>query len=388
MALGHDVLGTLDDLVARYPLREHLAAVRMLALYRAGRQADALTAYRTLRQTLDDELGIQPSAEVESLHQRVLQQDPGLDLVLPEAPDGTVSDLPAHPNRPRRQGADLPGRGGVAGLSRRGWAAVTAIVLVAAVALVGAIFLAPSRIHALAAQQRRAGRRRTGLQGDAVTLDSAPSALTSGGGAVWAVLDNTDAVVKIDPRTRKVAQTIPSVGRLAAGGGCQRRRPVGGRVRREGPDPHQHAHGGSSGRKIPVGNGPAAVIAGPDGVWVANSSDNTVQRVDPRTEKADPAIAVGDGPDALALDGSTLWVANGRSGTVSQIDTRTGQPAASDIRVEAGAACAGGHRDGRLGGQRVRPVGLAGCPGRPGGSSGSTSPTVPPRCSCTTARSG
>ena len=95
MALGHDVLGTLDDLVARYPLREHLAAVRMLALYRAGRQADALTAYRTLRQTLDDELGIQPSAEVESLHQRVLQQDPSLDLVLPEPPDGTVSDLPA-----------------------------------------------------------------------------------------------------------------------------------------------------------------------------------------------------------------------------------------------------------------------------------------------------
>ena len=58
MALGHTVVATLDDLVARYPLREHLAALRMLALYRAGRQADALTAYRELRQTLDDELGI------------------------------------------------------------------------------------------------------------------------------------------------------------------------------------------------------------------------------------------------------------------------------------------------------------------------------------------
>ena len=105
MALGHDVLGTLDDLVARYPLREHLAAMRMLALYRAGRQADALTAYRTLRQTLDDELGIQPSAEVESLHQRVLQQDPSLDLVLPAPPDGDSPRRPRHANRPRPTGS-------------------------------------------------------------------------------------------------------------------------------------------------------------------------------------------------------------------------------------------------------------------------------------------
>ena len=95
MALGHhDVLGALDDLVARYPLREHLAAMRMLALYRAGRQADALAAYRKLRQTLDDELGIQPSAEVETLHQRVLQQDPSLDLVLRTPPEDAVESSP------------------------------------------------------------------------------------------------------------------------------------------------------------------------------------------------------------------------------------------------------------------------------------------------------
>jgi DNA-binding SARP family transcriptional activator len=55
LAQGHHehVLATLDDLVGRYPLREHLAAQRMLALYRAGRQADALEAYRDLRRTLD-----------------------------------------------------------------------------------------------------------------------------------------------------------------------------------------------------------------------------------------------------------------------------------------------------------------------------------------------
>ena len=102
MALGHDVLSTLDNLVTRYPLREHLAAVRMLALYRAGRQADALTAYRELRQTLDDELGIHPSAEVESLHRRVLQQDPSLDLAPPGAAgrDVDASPPPPEPSAP------------------------------------------------------------------------------------------------------------------------------------------------------------------------------------------------------------------------------------------------------------------------------------------------
>ena len=50
----------------------------MLALYRAGRQADALAAYREFRRELVDELGIEPSAEVRQLEQRMLAQDPAL----------------------------------------------------------------------------------------------------------------------------------------------------------------------------------------------------------------------------------------------------------------------------------------------------------------------
>ena len=159
MALGHhDVLGALDDLVARYPLREHLAAMRMLALYRAGRQADALAAYRTLRQTLDDELGIQPSAEVETLHQRVLQQDPSLDLVLPEPADEAVETSPTP--GPVAVSGDGSSRSRWRGaLSRRGWAAVTSIVLVAAAALVGHhLPRAARRRDAAASPQRRTGR--------------------------------------------------------------------------------------------------------------------------------------------------------------------------------------------------------------------------------------
>jgi DNA-binding SARP family transcriptional activator/pimeloyl-ACP methyl ester carboxylesterase len=68
----------LEALTARHPLRERLWATRMLALYRSGRQADALGAYRELRTLLDRELGIAPGPDVRELHERILRQDPAL----------------------------------------------------------------------------------------------------------------------------------------------------------------------------------------------------------------------------------------------------------------------------------------------------------------------
>ena len=75
-----EVIGELDALVAAQPLRERLHAQRMLALYRAGRQADALQAYRHARGVLVEELGIEPGRELRELHEAILRQDPGLDL--------------------------------------------------------------------------------------------------------------------------------------------------------------------------------------------------------------------------------------------------------------------------------------------------------------------
>jgi len=63
-----------------HPLRERLLAQRMLALYRAGRQADALDAYQDTRRILIDQLGIEPGREVRELHQAMVEQDPRLDL--------------------------------------------------------------------------------------------------------------------------------------------------------------------------------------------------------------------------------------------------------------------------------------------------------------------
>lgn len=75
-----EALGELGPLLADHPMRERLWAHRMVALYRAGRQGDALAAYRQARDLLADELGVDPGAELRELHRRVLDHDPTLDL--------------------------------------------------------------------------------------------------------------------------------------------------------------------------------------------------------------------------------------------------------------------------------------------------------------------
>jgi DNA-binding SARP family transcriptional activator/tetratricopeptide (TPR) repeat protein len=85
-----DVLADLERLVAEHPVSEGLRASHMRALYRAGRQSDALRTYREGRRHLAEELGIDPGAELQQLERQVLAQDPALDLpvevVLPRAP--------------------------------------------------------------------------------------------------------------------------------------------------------------------------------------------------------------------------------------------------------------------------------------------------------------
>ena len=93
----HDALtAELEALAAAHPHRERLQAHRMLALYRSGRQADALAAYRETRATLD-ELGIEPSAALRSLEQQMLRQDPGLDLAAAPVTAPPTDVLPADP---------------------------------------------------------------------------------------------------------------------------------------------------------------------------------------------------------------------------------------------------------------------------------------------------
>ncbi|HET7744985.1 MAG TPA: BTAD domain-containing putative transcriptional regulator [Gaiellaceae bacterium] len=81
-----DLIGELDALSAEHPLRERLCAQHMLALYRSGRQADALDVYQRARAALVDELGIEPGAALRDLQQAILNQDPALDLAADASP--------------------------------------------------------------------------------------------------------------------------------------------------------------------------------------------------------------------------------------------------------------------------------------------------------------
>ncbi|MEZ0285907.1 MAG: BTAD domain-containing putative transcriptional regulator, partial [Thermoleophilia bacterium] len=88
LALGRhtEVVGEIEALIARQPLRERGRGQLMLALYRGDRQAEALAAYQDARRALSEELGIDPSAALRDLERRILQQDPGLALAPRPAP--------------------------------------------------------------------------------------------------------------------------------------------------------------------------------------------------------------------------------------------------------------------------------------------------------------
>ena len=99
LALGRhgEVIPELEALAAEHPYRERLHAHLMLALYRAGRQADALDAYRRARSALVDELGLEPGPELQRLEAAILAQDPALETTAPPAPRPAPVTLPARP---------------------------------------------------------------------------------------------------------------------------------------------------------------------------------------------------------------------------------------------------------------------------------------------------
>ena len=84
-----DVVGELQSLVSEYPLRDRLRAQLMLALYRSGRQAEALEAYRAGRRVFVEELGIEPSPALQDLEKAILRQDPS--AAAPGAPRSSPS---------------------------------------------------------------------------------------------------------------------------------------------------------------------------------------------------------------------------------------------------------------------------------------------------------
>ncbi len=180
------LVGELRQLVADNPTRERLAGQLMLALYRCGRQAEALEAFRSARQTLVDEIGVEPGPELRRLHEAILRQDDALD-----APR-------ARPDLPRELDAAmaprLVGREAELGWLRERWEQAergTGSV----VTMTGRRGIGRSRLAAeLAADAHRAGATVLYAAGSG-PADAALSALESARGApspTLLVLDDAD----------------------------------------------------------------------------------------------------------------------------------------------------------------------------------------------------
>jgi DNA-binding SARP family transcriptional activator len=93
---GHaEAVAELQQMAAAHPLHEQAHALLMLALYRCGRAGEALAAYQRARTILRDELGIEPHADLQHLHQQILSADPGLAAPLPGGPVPTATAPPA-----------------------------------------------------------------------------------------------------------------------------------------------------------------------------------------------------------------------------------------------------------------------------------------------------
>jgi YVTN family beta-propeller protein len=342
------LVAELESLVAGQPYRERLRAQLMLALYRSGRQADALNAYQQARRTLGDDLGLEPSPELRELEQAILRQDPVLAPPVPAVPEQPA--LPAPPAGRRR---------------RITWAAALLAAVAAAIVIPILALRSPSSPAAVVPPNSLAvidpGSNRVV---DSTPVGVTPSQLAVGAGSVWAINVEDATLSRIDPATHALQRTITlpatptglAFGSKAAwvangpAGSLSRVDPALDRVVETRALSAVHGQAGvvavgagsvwtvfsdSTLRRIDprtgrvqaraiVGSAPAAIAVSADAVWVANAADDTVSRVLVETTTKDKDFTPGRHPGALAVGAGALWVADSGDDAVTRIDLTSG----------------------------------------------------------------
>ncbi len=365
---GRDVAVELTGLVREHPWRERLRGQLMVALYRSGRQSDALDAYADYRRALDAELGLEPGPELRELQTRILRHDPAL------APgDPTPKASVPGPAVPRRRRLALAGAiavaalaaGVIAGADHHGGSARvgadTGGVLLdldpetgrpGARAHVGttpsAVAIGAGAAWVVDADGQTVSR--VGADGgvDTFGTGATPTSVAAGPGAVWVGSGAprpggqragpvTTALARVDPRARTIRERV----RLPAG------RTVGdpsedavavtrGAVWAVAPDGSVVRRSGGTTARVRGPRARAVAAAGED-VWVLGEG-GAVGRVDPVTLRvADTAGISASAVGGLAAGEGSAWVTAPGDGTLWRVDAGS-PPSTRTIDVGLGAS--------------------------------------------------
>jgi YVTN family beta-propeller protein len=264
LALGKhsELIPELQALVHEHPLRERLRGQLMIALYRSGRQAEALEVYQHGRHLLAEELGLEPGEALKRLQLAILEHDPTLQVTAPI--DATPADV-AVPRTPATTAAKqrvrrLRGRPLLA-------AALGVITLAAAAVGIGlaltrgsdgAVTVVPNSVAVVDAKTNR-------LVGD-ILVGKRPIAIAHGEGSVWVANAEDGTVSRIDPKTRKAVDVVP------------------------------------------VGTDVRDLATGFGAVWVAGGNDGTVTRIDRTLNKV---TTLRFSSESEAYTPPVRWVATG-----------------------------------------------------------------------------
>ncbi len=275
LGLHSELVPELEALVREDPLRERRRGQLMLALYRSGRQAEALDAYRNGRKLLADQLGLEPDQELRKLEKAILEHDPAL------AAPATV---------PQRDEVAAAEKRRLRLLGRSRLALVLGAVLLAgALAAVVLAVTGGSGAVVVEADSVAVVNPETGRVVADVPIGGRPVAIATGAGGVWVVNADDQTVVRIDPKSRKVAATI----------------------------------GG-------LGDNVSDVAVGFGSVWVAGGNDETLIRIDPTLNAPEAPVDVGK-PNQLvpkpvflvATGAGNVWATRGNK--LLRIDPKTNQ---------------------------------------------------------------
>jgi YVTN family beta-propeller protein len=251
----------------------------MLALYRSGRQAEALQVYREARGYFVEELGLEPGPSLRTIEQAILRQEAVLDVPRRDAGGVALASSPPRLETSPIAPEAIPARRRVPVIGL----VAAAIAISAAVAI--PLLLRDSDAGLARAQGNALGSVsiRGGELGASVSLPAAPTRMTSGLGWLWVTQFDDHSLARVDPHSRALEQTIM------------------------------------------VGSGPSGVVAGAGAIWVANSLDGTVSRIDPAANRVVQVIRVGGRPSEVAFAGGSVWVASSGTQTLSQLDATSGR---------------------------------------------------------------